>query len=102
MHCPADPPCWPVRLVTVEAQGRNWRGMAAHEAVSATAWNYLDNGPAQTAVEPPTGMMAGCPTNRKSSTASSCVTEVDDAAASKRAERGGFTQRLWLDEALIP
>ncbi|WP_018215473.1 nucleoside triphosphate pyrophosphohydrolase [Salinispora vitiensis] len=28
--------------------------------------------------------------------------EVEEAAASKRAERGGFTQRLWLDEVLIP
>lgn len=29
-------------------------------------------------------------------------TEADDAAADKRAERGGFTRRLWLDEVLIP
>ncbi len=28
--------------------------------------------------------------------------QVEEAAASKRAERGGFTQRLWLDEVLIP
>lgn len=28
--------------------------------------------------------------------------QVDEAAASKRAERGGFAQRLWLDEVLIP
>jgi predicted house-cleaning noncanonical NTP pyrophosphatase (MazG superfamily) len=28
--------------------------------------------------------------------------EVDEAAASKRAERGGFARRLWLDEVLIP
>ncbi|WP_019872183.1 nucleoside triphosphate pyrophosphohydrolase family protein [Salinispora oceanensis] len=28
--------------------------------------------------------------------------EVAEAAASKRAERGGFTQRLWLDEVLTP
>ncbi|WP_084556360.1 nucleoside triphosphate pyrophosphohydrolase [Couchioplanes caeruleus] len=28
--------------------------------------------------------------------------EVDEAAASKRAERGAFARRLWLDEVLIP
>ncbi|WP_416904445.1 phosphoribosyl-ATP pyrophosphohydrolase [Micromonospora echinospora] len=28
--------------------------------------------------------------------------EVDEAAASKRAARGGFARRLWLDEVLIP
>jgi predicted house-cleaning noncanonical NTP pyrophosphatase (MazG superfamily) len=29
-------------------------------------------------------------------------TQADDAAADKRAERGGFTRRLWLDEVRIP
>ncbi|WP_080671680.1 nucleoside triphosphate pyrophosphohydrolase [Salinispora cortesiana] len=28
--------------------------------------------------------------------------QVEEVAASKRAERGGFAQRLWLDEVLIP
>ncbi|SDS98927.1 nucleoside triphosphate pyrophosphohydrolase [Actinoplanes derwentensis] len=28
--------------------------------------------------------------------------EVDEAAAAKRAQRGGFTRRLWLDEVLVP